>query len=88
MALRAVDEAGTPWVEVFVSGSVNALTAAVSVGLAGAMLPRAVAPAGSVEVGAQYVLPSLRGTDFVLHSGRAIDERANLGPPQLTSIHR
>ncbi|WP_174434461.1 hypothetical protein [Burkholderia metallica] len=77
MALRGLDEAGIPSVEAFVGGSVNAIAAAVSVGLAGAVLARAVAPAGSVEVGARYGLPSLRGTDLVLHSGRAIDERAN-----------
>ncbi|KVC65489.1 LysR family transcriptional regulator [Burkholderia ubonensis] len=76
MAVRALDEAGITWVEVFVGGSVNAVAAAASAGLAVAVLARAVVPAGSVEVGARYGLPSLRGTDFVLHSGHAIDERA------------
>lgn len=76
MAVRALDDAGVPWVEVFVGGSLNAVAAAVSAGLAVAVLARPVAPAGSAEVGIRYGLPSLPRTDVVLHSGASIDERA------------
>jgi DNA-binding transcriptional LysR family regulator len=75
MAARALDEAGIPWIEVFVGGGVNAVAAAVSAGLAVAALARPVAPPGSIEVGARYGLPPLPGSDVVLHSG-SIDERA------------
>ena len=75
MAVRALGEAGIPWVEVFVGGGVAAVAAAVSAGLAVAALPRPVAPIGSVEVGARFRLPPLPGSDVVLHSG-LLDLRA------------
>lgn len=75
MAARALDDAGIPWLEVFVGGGVNAVAAAVSAGVAVAALARPVAPAGSVEVGLRFGLPSLPGSDVVLHSG-SLGERA------------
>ncbi|AWV02647.1 LysR family transcriptional regulator [Burkholderia sp. JP2-270] len=75
MASRALDDAGIPWLEVFVGGGVNTVAAAVSAGLAVAALARPAAPAGSVEVGPRFGLPPLPSSDVMLHSG-SLDERA------------
>lgn len=87
MAVRALDEAGISWVEVFVGGGVNAVAAAVTAGLAVAALARPVAPVGSVEVGAQYGLPSMPGSDVVLHSN-SIDERAKAALRAIAASYR
>lgn len=75
VATRVLDEAGLPWTEVFVGGGVLAVGAAVSAGLAVAALARRVAPAGTVEVGAQFGLPPLPPSEIVLHA-RTPDARA------------
>lgn len=75
MALDALDKAGLAWTEVFVGGGVLALGAAVTAGLAVAALARRVAPAGSVEVGAEFGLPPLPEVDIMLHA-RLADRRS------------
>ena len=68
-ATRLLDEAGIPWIEVFVGGGILAVGAAVSAGLGVAALARRVAPPGSVEVGDALGLPSLPSADVVMHAG-------------------
>ncbi|MBO9536056.1 LysR substrate-binding domain-containing protein [Herbaspirillum sp.] len=68
MTLRRLDEAGIPWVEVFIGGGIHAVGAAVSAGLAVSALLYRTAPAGVVEVGAALKLPSLPLAQVVLHS--------------------
>ncbi|KAG8154566.1 LysR family transcriptional regulator [Burkholderia catarinensis] len=70
MAVGALDEAGVAWTEVFVGGGVATIGAAVSAGLAVAALGHRVAPAGTVDVGAQYGLPRLPTRDVVLYSSQ------------------
>lgn len=75
IATQVLDEAGIPWVEVFVGGGVMAVGAAVTAGLAVAALARRVAPAGAVDVAAQCGLPTLPTSEIVLHS-RLADTRS------------
>ncbi|CAB3749690.1 LysR family transcriptional regulator [Burkholderia sp. MSh2] len=70
MAIGALDEAGVAWTEVFVGGGVATIGAAVSAGLAVAALGHRVAPAGTIDVGAQYGLPPLPSRDVVLYSNQ------------------
>lgn len=68
MGVTALDEAGIPWVEVFVGGGVGTIAAAVSAGLAIAVLGRRVAPHGTVDVGPALGLPKLPPRDLVLYA--------------------
>ena len=68
VATQVLDEAGIPWVEVFVGGGVMAVGAAVTAGLAVAALAWRVAPAGAVDVTGLYGLPPLPQSEIVLHS--------------------
>ena len=68
MAVDALKAAGIAWTEVFVGGGVATTGAAVSAGLAVAALGRRVAPAGTIDVGAQLELPPLPARDVVLHA--------------------
>jgi DNA-binding transcriptional LysR family regulator len=68
MGVAALDDAGIPWTEVFVGGGVGTVAAAVSAGLAVAVLGRRVAPPGSVDVGPALGLPALPPRDLVLYA--------------------
>jgi DNA-binding transcriptional LysR family regulator len=68
MTLAALGDAGIPCTEVFVGGGISTVGAAVSAGLAVAVLGRRVAPSDTVEVGPQLGLPKLPARDVVLYS--------------------
>ncbi len=68
MGVSALDEAGIAWTEVFVGGGVGTIAAAVSAGLAVAVLGRRVAPPGSVDVGPALGLPKLPPRDLLLYA--------------------
>jgi len=68
IATRALDAAGTNWVEVFLGGGMAAVTAAVTAGLAVGALARRVAPIGVMEVSEKLGLPPLPSSKIVLHS--------------------
>jgi DNA-binding transcriptional LysR family regulator len=74
-AIRTLDKARIPWVEVFTGGGVTAIAAAVTAGLAIAPLARRVAPPGAADVGPALALPPLGRSKVVLHS-RVSDVRA------------
>ncbi|MGK9167382.1 LysR family transcriptional regulator [Inquilinus limosus] len=67
-ALRVLDAAGIPWVEVFVGGGGAAVAAAAMAGLGVSPLARRTAPPGTVDVGPRLGLPALASTDVMLHS--------------------
>jgi len=66
IAVRALDEACLPWVEVFVGGGVMAVGAAVAAGLGLAALAYRVAPVSAVEVSGRLGLPALPTAEIVL----------------------
>lgn len=68
IATRALDAADIAWNEVFVGGGMSAVGAAVSIGLAVAVLACRVAPVGTMEVGERLGLPRLPEFDIVMHS--------------------
>ncbi len=68
-AVRALDQAGIAWTEVFIGKGAAVVGAAAAAGLAVAVLPRRTAPAGTVDVGAALSLPSLPAQEVVLYSG-------------------
>lgn len=68
MGVAALDDAGIPWTEVFVGGGVGTIAAAVSAGIAIAVLSRRVAPSGSVDVGPPLGLPPLPPRDLVAYA--------------------
>ncbi|MBS7534990.1 LysR family transcriptional regulator [Ancylobacter sonchi] len=67
-ALKALAAGGLGWREAFVGGSVAAVAAAVSAGLAVAPLALRLAPAGSREVGRDFDLPGLPEATVMLHA--------------------
>lgn len=71
MGVAALDDAGIAWTEVFVGGGVGTVAAAVSAGLAIAVLSRRVAPPGTVDVGPALGLPPLPPRDLVLYASLA-----------------
>jgi len=68
MAVKALDDAGISWTEVFVGGGTATIGAAVSAGLAVAALARRVAPVGTIDVGPQLGLPRLPSREVMLYS--------------------
>jgi DNA-binding transcriptional LysR family regulator len=68
MGVTALDQAGIPWTEVFVGGGVGTIAAAVSAGLAIAVLGWRVAPKDCVDVGPALGLPPLPTRDLVLYA--------------------
>jgi DNA-binding transcriptional LysR family regulator len=68
MAIRILDAAGIRWREVFVSGSLTAVCAAVAAGFAVSPLARRVAPRTLVDVGARLGLPPLPVSYVTLYS--------------------
>ena len=74
LAGQLLDEAGVPWLEVFVGGGVAAVSAAVMAGLGVSALARRMLPLGAVDVGPKLGLPDLPRLPVLLHS-RAQDGR-------------
>ncbi|WP_298724486.1 LysR family transcriptional regulator [uncultured Ferrovibrio sp.] len=71
MGVTALDAAGIAWTEVFVGGGVGTIAAAVSAGLAVAVLSRRVAPPGLIDIGPALGLPALPTRDLVLYASLA-----------------
>jgi DNA-binding transcriptional LysR family regulator len=67
-AIRTLDAAGIRWREVFVSGSLTAVCAAVEAGFAVSPLAKRVTPHTLVDVGARLNLPPLPGSTVTLYS--------------------
>lgn len=68
MAGQLLDEAGVPWIEIFVGGGVAAVSAAVTAGLGVSALARRMLPFGTVNVGAKLDLPELPRLPVLLHT--------------------
>lgn len=68
LATRTLDDAGIPWVEVFLGGGSSVVTAAVSAGLATAVFSSRLAPPGTVEISRKFGLPEVPSSEIVLHS--------------------
>ncbi|WNL46429.1 LysR family transcriptional regulator [Dyella sp. BiH032] len=72
-AVRALDQAGIPWTEVFIGKGAAVLGAAAAAGFAIALLARRAAPGGTVDLGATLGLPPLPSQDVVLYT--ALNDR-------------
>jgi DNA-binding transcriptional LysR family regulator len=72
-AVRALDQAGVPWTEVFIGKGAAIVGAAAAAGLAIAVLARRTAPTGTIDVGPALSLPPLPRQDVVLYS--ALNDR-------------
>ena len=68
LATRTLDDAGIPWIEVFLGGGSSVVTAAVSAGLATAVFSSRLSPPGTVEVSRKFGLPQVPSSEIVLHS--------------------
>jgi DNA-binding transcriptional LysR family regulator len=87
LAIRALDSARISWCETFVGGGLAAVTAAVTAGLAVAVLARRVAPAGCIDVGKNFGLPRLPRTRVMLYS-RVSDARGKAALRVLSAVFR
>jgi len=67
-AVHALDRAGIAWIETFIGKGAAMVGAAAAAGLAIAVLPRRVAPAGTTDLGAALNLPPLPTHEVVLYS--------------------
>jgi DNA-binding transcriptional LysR family regulator len=67
-ALKALDEAGIEWTEVFVGGGIATVGAAVMAGLAVAPLTRRGSPPRAVDVGSRLGLPSLAPIEIAVYT--------------------
>jgi len=70
-SMDTLDRAGITWREAFVGGGMAAVAAAVQVGLGVSPLAARIAPAGTVDIGPAWGLPSLGGSQVVLRSNVA-----------------
>lgn len=86
-SIRTLDKAGIAWIEAFTGGGIAAVAAAVSAGLAVAPLAARVAPAGTLDIGPTFGLPSLGRSTVVLHS-RVSDARARAALRVLAATFR
>jgi DNA-binding transcriptional LysR family regulator len=87
MTTRSLDEAGIAWTEVFHGGGWSAVHAAVTAGLAVAVLSYRVAPLGAIDVGHALGLPALPPAEVVLHSSLS-DARSREALRALASAFR
>lgn len=72
-AVRALDQAGIAWTEVFIGKGAAVVGAAAAAGLAVAVIARRTAPSGTVDVGPALSLPPLPRQDVVLYT--ALNDR-------------
>jgi DNA-binding transcriptional LysR family regulator len=75
-AIEALECAGLSWREAFIGGGMAAVLAAVEGGLGVSPLAARIAPRGAVDVGPDWGLPALGGSEVVLRSNVATP-RAN-----------
>lgn len=75
-AIEALERAGLSWREAFIGGGMAAVLAAVEGGLGVSPLAARIAPRGAVDVGPDWGLPALGGSEVVLRSNVATP-RAN-----------
>jgi len=67
-AVRALDDAGIAWAEVFIGKGAAVVGAAAAIGLAIAVLPKRAAPSGTIDIGRALALPPLPTHEVVLYS--------------------
>ncbi|WP_028217343.1 LysR substrate-binding domain-containing protein [Paraburkholderia oxyphila] len=67
-ALKALDEAGIKWTEVFVGGGIGTVGAAVMAGLAVAPMTRRGRPPRAVDVGNRFGLPPLAPIEIAVYT--------------------
>ncbi|GJH32970.1 LysR family transcriptional regulator [Paraburkholderia hospita] len=67
-ALKALDEAGIKWTEVFVGGGIGTVGAAVMAGLAVAPMTRRGCPPRAVDVGSRLGLPPLAPIEIAVYT--------------------
>ena len=79
-SMDTLDGAGIAWREAFVGGGMAAVAAAVQVGLGVSPLAVRIAPAGTIDIGPAWGLPSLGGSQVVL--------RSNVGTPRAGAFVR
>lgn len=72
-AVRALDQAGVTWTEVFIGKGAAVLGAAAAAGFAVSVLARRAAPSGTVDLGPALSLPTLPCQDVVLYT--ALNDR-------------
>lgn len=72
-AVRALDQAGIPWTEVFIGKGAAIVGAAAAAGLAIAVLARRTAPTGTMDIGPTLNLPPLSSQEVVLYT--ALNDR-------------
>ena len=72
-AVRALDNAGIAWTEVFIGKGAAVVGAAAAIGLAVAVLARRTAPVGTIDIGEALSLPPLPTHEVVLYS--ALNDR-------------
>ncbi|RDS86094.1 LysR family transcriptional regulator [Dyella psychrodurans] len=72
-AVKALDNAGIAWTEVFIGKGAALVGAAASMGWAVAVLARRTAPAGTIDIGKALSLPALPTQQVVLYS--ALNDR-------------
>jgi len=72
-AVRALDQAGIAWAEVFIGKGAAVVGAAAAAGLAVAVLARRTAPSGTIDVGQTLSLPPLPSQEVVLYT--ALNDR-------------
>jgi DNA-binding transcriptional LysR family regulator len=70
-SMDVLDRTGIAWREAFVGGGMAAVAAAVQVGLGVSPLAVRIAPPGTVDIGPEWGLPSLGGSQVVLRSNVA-----------------
>ena len=67
-AVRALDQAGIAWTEVFIGRGAAVVGAAAAAGLAIAVLARRTAPRGTIDIGPVLSLPPLPSQEVVLYT--------------------
>jgi len=67
-AVRALDDAGISWTEVFVGKGAALVGTAAAAGLAVAVMARRCAPSGTIDIGPHLSLPDLPKYDVVLYT--------------------
>ncbi|MBE1161019.1 LysR family transcriptional regulator [Dyella acidiphila] len=67
-AVRALDQVGIAWTEVFIGKGAAVVGAAAAAGLAVAVLARRTAPSGTIDIGPAMALPALPSQDVVLYT--------------------
>lgn len=86
-AVRALDQAGIAWDEVFIGRGAAVVGAAAAAGLAVAVIASRSAPSGTVDIGPKLKLPTLPRHDVVLYTALR-DSRSRNALRTLTSAFK